>query len=363
MSERRLLIGTYTQGSSQGIHLYRFDTEGAKWQADGVIESESPSYLVATRDGRYLYAANEIGAERPGEVSALRFEAGSGEFTLLDRVSSQGADPCHLLLSPTERYLFVANYSGGSLAAFERRQDGGLNDAVQVFGFGGGSRVDPERQQAAHLHSCEISRDGRFLYACDLGNDCLYRYPLDELIEPGDNAPLDQRGFARLPLAPGSGPRMMRFGADGRFAYVIGELDGMIEVFRYAEGELESLQRISLAPPVLDDEEIVHGAAELALAPDGRFLYASNRGSRDEIVVYAVDASSGLLTLVGHQASGGRTPRHFNFIDEADGLLVGNQDSGSVVLLERSVASGRLAAPSASIAVDQPAFILSLPLR
>ncbi|WP_262927295.1 lactonase family protein [Phytohalomonas tamaricis] len=356
MNECHLLVGTYTQGQSEGIHRYRFEATTGRCEEKGVTTTPSPSYLAIAHDQRFVFAVNEIGSDRPGEVSAFRFYPRTGELTFINKVSSQGADPCYVSVSPDGRYLFIANYSGGSLAVIPVDESGRLDKAVQVIEFGGGSRVDPERQEAAHIHSTVVSPDSKYLFVGDLGNDKLYRFTITDDVRQ----PLHEESAVHLPVDPGKGPRLMHFSPDGRFAYLIGELDGDIDVLAYANGELEKVQSVNMAPKGV--HTLKHGGAEVQMSPDGRFLYASNRGSQNEIVIYAVNAENGMLTLQGHESTRGETPRHFTLDPSGRFLLVGNQDSGHIAVFKRDINSGLLQKTPEIIELDDPAFLLMVPV-
>ncbi|MGJ8526647.1 6-phosphogluconolactonase [Halomonadaceae bacterium LMG 33818] len=348
----QLFVGAYTGGSSEGIHIFQWDESNDRYQPKQVIKSEHPSYLAFNKNGNVFYAANEIGADRPGRVSAFHLE--NGQWQLINDSSSEGADPCHLLLTPNERYLIVSNYSGGSLAVYELGLDHGLRAAVQVLAFSGGSQVRPE-QEAAHIHSTLVSPDGQYVFAFDLGNDCLYRFPLDEVVAPGANSPLDFSQQTTIELTPGSGPRMGRFSPNGRFLYVLSELDGSIEVFSYRQGKLESIQRVALVDPARDIESAENSGAELVFTQDGNILLASNRGNLNEIVSFHVNHETGHLDYASAESTGGTIPRHFTPIDDK-GILVANQGSGSLVLIDHE-AGESLRRHGVVAEIDQPAFV------
>gem|GEM_PF-813439 len=348
----QLFVGAYTGGSSEGIHIFQWDESNARYQPTQVVRSEHPSYLAFNRNGNVLYAANEMGADRSGRVSAFHQE--NGQWQLINDSSSEGADPCHLLLTPNERYLIVSNYSGGSLAVYELGLDHGLRAAVQVLAFSGGSQVRPE-QEAAHIHSTLVSPDGQYVFAFDLGNDCLYRFPFDEIVAPGANTPLDFSQQTTIKLAPGSGPRMGRFSPNGQFLYVLSELDGSIEVFSYHKGEVESLQRIALVDPSRGIESAENSGAELAFTRDGNLLLASNRGNLNEIVSFHINHKTGHLDYADVESTNGTIPRHFTLIDDK-GILVANQGSGSLVSIGYE-AEGALHSHGVVAEIDQPAFV------
>lgn len=359
-----LLVGTYTDGGSDGIHVYRFDSGTGSVTPVSSAKTENPSYLVPSRDGRTVYAVNELPgdngpASRRGGISAFGFDAETGTLTFLNRVSAEGNDPCYLSLSPDGRYLIAANYSvasdpGGSFSAFPLLADGRVGAAVQTVHHQGTGPVRG-RQDSAHVHSTVFSPDGTYLFVQDLGADRIfeYRYTPDggrRIFTPAD--PRD------TPVQAGSGPRHLVFSANGRFAYVTNELNASVGVYGYRDGRLARIETVPMAEPGFQGKV---GAAALHLSPDGRFLYASNRGDANEIVIYAVDADSGRLRLVDRQSSLGRTPREFLIDPSGRWLIVGNQDSDSVVVFRRDIATGKLD-PDVTVPVGKPVDFKLVPV-
>lgn len=361
-----LLVGTYTGSGSDGIYVYRFDTDSGRVSPVSSAKAENPSYLVASRDGRHVYAVNELpGDAGPasvrGGVSAFDFDAKTGALKFVNRVSAQGNDPCYLSLSPDGRYLVVANYSvasdpGGSFSVFPVEATGALGAAVLNVHHEGTGPVKG-RQDGAHVHSTVFSPDGKYLFVQDLGADKLYsyRYTLDGsrgLIGPTES---------RYTLAKaGSGPRHLVFGANGRFAYVTNELNASVDVYRYDDGRLAHVETVPMTAPGFAGKV---GGGALHLSPDGRFLYATNRGDANDIVIYAVNAADGKLTLVGRQSSLGKTPREFAIDPSGKWLIVGNQDSDSMFVFRRDIASGRLEPNPARIRIDKPVDFKFVPVQ
>lgn len=340
-----LLVGTYTGSGSDGIYVYRFDTDSGQVSPVSSAKAENPSYLVASRDGRHVYAVNELpGDAGPasvrGGVSAFDFDAKTGALKFVNRVSAQGNDPCYLSLSPDGRYLVVANYSvasdpGGSFSVFPVEATGALGAAVLNVHHEGTGPVKG-RQDGAHVHSTVFSPDGKYLFVQDLGADKLYSYRYTPDGSRGLIGPTE----SRYTLAKaGSGPRHLVFGANGRFAYVTNELNASVDVYRYDDGRLAHIETVPMTAPGFAGKV---GGGALHLSPDGRFLYATNRGDANDIVIYAVNAADGKLTLVGRQSSLGKTPREFAIDPSGKWLIVGNQDSDSVFVFRRDIASGRL---------------------
>lgn len=361
-----LLVGTYTGSGSDGIYVYRFDTDSGRVSPVSSAKAENPSYLVASRDGRHVYAVNELpGDAGPasvrGGVSAFDFDAKTGALKFVNRVSAQGNDPCYLSLSPDGRYLVVANYSvasdpGGSFSVFPVEATGALGAAVLNVHHEGTGPVKG-RQDGAHVHSTVFSPDGKYLFVQDLGADKLYSYRYTPDGSRGLIGPTE----SRYTLAKaGSGPRHLVFGANGRFAYVTNELNASVDVYRYDDGRLAHVETVPMTAPGFAGKV---GGGALHLSPDGRFLYATNRGDANDIVIYAVNAADGKLTLVGRQSSLGQTPREFAIDPSGKWLIVGNQDSDSVFVFRRDIASGRLEPNPARIRIDKPVDFKFVPVQ
>ena len=341
-----LLVGTYTHaGKSDGIYVYRFDPQSGSVSPLSSVQTVNPSYLVLGDGNRTVYAVNELPgdngpASERGGVSAFSFDAGSGQLKLLDRVSAQGNDPCYLSLAPDGRHLFVANYSvaadpGGSFAVLPIQGDGTLGNAVLSVHHEGSGPVKG-RQDGAHVHSTVMSPDGRYLFAQDLGTDKLYVY---RYTPDGGGGLVSPSVPPYVPMKPGSGPRHLVFDAHGKYAYLTSELAATVTVLRFRDGTLEPLQTIELGAPGFKGKQ---GGGAIHLSPDGRFLYATNRGDANEIAIFAVNARDGTLKLVGRQSTLGRTPREFAIDPTGRWLVVGNQESDTAYVFRRDPKSGTL---------------------
>ncbi|AOJ92297.1 lactonase family protein [Burkholderia multivorans] len=361
-----LLVGTYTDTGSDGIYVYRFDTSTGSVAPVSSAKTVNPSYLLPSRDGRVVYAVNELPgdngpATQRGGISAFRFDAKTGALTFIDRVSSEGNDPCYLSLSPDGKYLVTANYSvaadpGGSFALFPVRDDGGVAPAVLSVHHEGKGPVRG-RQDNAHVHSTVFSPDGRYLFVQDLGLDKIYGYRYTVDGSRGLISPTDTR---YTPVKAGAGPRHLVFSADGRFAYMTSELNASVEVFGYHDGKLTPIETVSMIAPGFKGKV---GGGAIHLSPDGRFLYVSNRGDANEIVIYAVNQADGRLKTVGRQSSLGRTPREFLIDPTGKWLIVGNQDSDTFYVFGRDVGSGQLAANPRKVAVGKPVDFKLVPVQ
>lgn len=361
-----LLVGTYTgNGKSVGIYVYRFDPQTGRTTQLSSAPTVNPSYLAVGSGNRTVYAVNELPgdngpADERGGVSAFSFDPASGHLALLNRVSSQGNDPCYLSLSPDGKYLFLANYSvaanpGGSFAVLPVGSGGSLGAAVLSVHHEGSGPVKG-RQDNAHVHSTVFAPDGRFLFAQDLGTDKLYGYRYTPDGSGGLLSPIPTR-YVNMPT--GSGPRHLVFDAKGQRAYLTSELSATVTVLQYANGELTPLQTIRLAAPGFTGKQ---SAGAIHLSPDGRFVYATNRGDANEIVIFLVDPHDGKLKLVGRQSTLGRTPREFAIDPSGRWLIVGNQDSDTAYVFSRHPDTGLLGPNPVRLDIGAPVDFKFVPV-
>ncbi|MDR5833416.1 lactonase family protein [Caballeronia sp. LZ034LL] len=356
-----LLIGTYTAGGkSEGIYVYRFDTANGELSRIASAQTVNPSYLVVSRDRNYVYAVNELPgdngpASQRGGISAFRFDRASGQLSFLNRVSSEGNDPCYLAISPDGKYLLTANYSvasnpGGSFAVFPLAADGRVGTSVLTVHHEGAGPVKG-RQDNSHVHSTVFSPDGKYLFAQDLGVDKVfsYRYTPDPAASSrGLFGPTEAR---YTPIKPGSGPRHLVFDASGRHAYLTTELSASVLVFDYRDGKLTQTQSV---PMFASGFRGKIGGGALHLSPDGRFLYATNRGDANELVAFSVDPSNGQLKLLHRYPTLGKTPREFAIDPTGRWLVVGNQESDSVYFYRRDPQTGELASDPKQLSIGSP---------
>jgi len=343
-------VGTYTVRGSQGIYAYRFDARSGELTALGLAaETTNPSFLAVDPSGRFVYAVNELSnyhGEKSGAVSAFAIDRATGKLTFLNDVSSHGAGPCYVSLDKTGKYVLVANYDSGSVAVFPRQKDGRLSPA-SAFVQHHGSSVNHERQEGPHAHSIEVSPDNRFALAADLGLDHLLVYRFDPA--KGTLMPNDPP-FAQID--PGLGPRHFAFTPNGRFVDVVSEMGSSVTAFSYdaASGVLDKLQTLSMLPKGFKGE---NDGAEIYVHPNGKFVYASNRG-RDCIAVFAIDATKGTLTPVEDVPTQGKTPRHFALDPTGSYLFAENQDSDTIVIFRIDRSTGRLTATGHVVHVPSP---------
>jgi 6-phosphogluconolactonase len=354
-------IGTYTQegSTSKGIYAYRFDSDTGKISTIGLAaETTNPSFLAVHPNHRFLYAVNEIGnykGQKSGAVSAFAIDRATGKLTFLNEVASGGADPCYITVDKTGKYVLVANYTGGSISAFPVLEDGRLGEAsafVQHTGHG----TNPQRQEAPHAHSIDLSPDNRFAIVDDLGLDETLVYKFDST--KGSLSPNDPP-FAKAD--PGAGPRHFALHPNGKFGYVVNEMGSTVSVYRYggAGGALHPVQTISTIPK---DFTKLNEDAEIEIHPSGKFLYASNRG-HDSLAVFAIDASKGTLTLVEYASTKGQSPRHFEIAPGGALLFAANEKSDNIVIFRIDQKTGRLTPTGQVLEESQPVCVKFVPVE
>lgn len=349
-AESLVCFGTYTGANSEGIYVSRFDSATGRLSTPELAaKTSNPTFLAVAPGEHFLYAVNEvddIGGKHTGAVSAFALDAKTGKLTPLNQQISGGAGPCHISVDATGKCLLVANYGSGSIAALPVHADGSLGEAATTIQHHGSS-VNLKRQAGPHAHFILPSPDNRFALNCDLGLDKVFVYRLDATAA---RLVANDPPFALA--APGSGPRHLAFSPDGKLVYVISEMGGTVTVFRYAatNAAMTEVQTVSTLPK---DFAGNNTAAEIALAPDGKFLYASNRG-HDSIAVFAVDRKTGKLTFVEHQSTQGHTPRHFAIDPTGRWLLAENQASDSVVVFAIDAGTGRLKPTGQTVSIGAP---------
>ena len=251
----------------------------------------------------------------------------------MNQVSSHDEGPAHITLDRTGKYALVSNYTLGSVAVFPVLKDGRLGEATS-FVQHKGSSVNPERQKGPHAHAIALSPDNRFAVVADLGLDQLLVYSFDAAKGTLGAKP------QIVKAAPGAGPRHLVFSSDGRFLYVINELQSTVVTYSYnaATGALHELQTISTLPKTFSGNNT---AAEIEIHPSGKFLFASNRGE-DSIAVFAIDSDTGTLMHVENDPTGGKTPRNFAIDPTGSWLLAANQDSDDIVVFRIDHKTGHL---------------------
>lgn len=356
-----LLVGSYTQGKSQGIYRLQFNSDSGRITPEPlqVFKTANPSWLTLSKDQQRLFVVNENGKGQTdvvGRVSSLAIDPKTNELTLINQVKSLGEEPTHSSLSADERYLFVANYGvhedpGGSLAVLPINAQSQLQPVTQMSSHQA-SLVNPERQMSAHVHSVVSSPDGKFVFANDLGADKIFVYRYDPAANP--EHPLVAANPPAVELPAGSGPRHLLFSKDGKHAYLTTEMSAQVFVFDYTDGHLKQRQAVDLAHGQPQEKR---AAGALHTSADGKFLYVSNRGKANELLVFAIDPTTGELTEIQRRSVEGDHPREFALSPNGKFLLIANQMSNAIVVIERDAKTGKLGKTVQTLPMDAPSDV------
>jgi 6-phosphogluconolactonase len=315
----RLFAGTYAEGAKKGFFVFDLNREAGTFKL--ISENDAgpnPSYFCISKKNGIIYAANEVSefmGVKGGGVTALSYDAKTGVAKKIGELPVPNGGPAYIAISPGDDYLFLANYSGGSVAVVKINEKGipvSVTDTIVYKGSEG---------TVSHAHMISFDPSGKRVYVTDLGLDRVVIYNFDAV---NGKLKLIPNGIAGLPK--GSGPRHFVFSTDGSRLYVINELNSTITFFNVnINGELKQMQTISTLREGFKGKSY---CADIHLGKNDKFLYGSNRGE-NTIVTFKIE-SDGKLSLAGHTSCGGEWPRNFVIDPSWKYILVGNQNSGNI---------------------------------
>ncbi len=334
-----VFIGTNTGGksASKGIYLADFDAASGKLTEPVLAaEYQNPGFLALHPTKPILYACgqpNKPFADGTDSVAAFSIGADHG-LKFLGEATSGGKGACHVAVDATGRTVALANYGDGSVGTVRLDESGFLGASASAIKHSGPG-ANKSRQNGPHAHGVYFDKANQHLFVPDLGLDQVVIYPFD--------AATSKLGAAlpSLTTAPGSGPRHMAFSPDEKNAYVLNELANTVLATTYSTGKFTSLGTVPTLPADFTDNNTT---AEIEVHPNGKFVYASNRG-HNSIVVYQRDPLTGALTFLQHAPCGGETPRHFKIDPTGKWLLCAHQDSNTISVLPLDPATGMLGEP------------------
>jgi len=343
------LVGTYTDSAHQGIQELYFSPSESKFEVKIIAsEIENPSFVLTNAEGTLVFSLEEGQSKKGGDILVFERSNLSEKLIPLDTIPSFGDHPCYLGLSPNEKLLAVANYTGGSLSLFEVSPSHQLKFIQTILHAG--KSVNPARQGSPHVHSTVFSPDGKYLLAADLGTDKIYVYQIDRSLEN----PLSL--FAEYPMTPGDGPRHLVFSSGGSQILVVQEMAAVLEVFDFENGKISPVSRHSLVSDTFSGKV---GAAEIRVFEDGKFAYVSNRGEANAILVFEHGENG--YVKIQEISSGGIMPRNFNLTRDGLFLIVANQASNDLVVFARNLDTGLLTPTPWKSSIHKPSYLFQLP--
>ena len=336
-------VGTYTHGSSLGIHIFDINTETGTLKERTMVPVHNASYLTKSTNGKYLYSIADEGVE------VLKIEPDGG-LTPINKVGIEGMRGCYLSTDKTGKFLFVGGYHDGKVTVVHTHRDGRLGSVLDgVFHQGIGSVA--ERNFRPHV-SCVIpTPDGKYLCAVDNGVDQVKIYKVNQ-----DTGKLHLFDILRCKLE--SGPRLLCFSKDGRYAYINHELTNSITVYSYnGDGKVPEFEKIQEIETVFDKDEISSACCALKLSPSGRYLYCSSAGE-NTVGIFRVDEESGLLQKICILPISGGYPKDIDVLPDEETMIVLCHASNYMRFFHVDYEKGLLVMKSKQIPVETPNCIL-----
>jgi len=334
-SQQYVFFGSYNwDKNSEGIYVYELNNETGKLtKITSVKDIVNPSYITISSDGKYIYASSESKIKNGGSVSAFSFNKETKKLTYLNQQKSGGENPVYLSVHKNGKWLVNGNYTDAGISVYPLLEDGRIDSLRQILHFSEGS-INPDRQTKAHIHSAVFAPDFNAILFTDLGADKIRIYPF----ESNQQNPLNEKESLFIKTKAGSGPRHLTFSEDGKTAYCIEEMAGEISVYSFRENKLTEIQKISTHP-----SEIKSGfeSSDLHISPDGKFLYATNRGKENNIAIFKIKPDKTLET-VGYKKTFGKHPRTFAIDETGSSLIVTNVATENAVVFKINKKTGAL---------------------
>lgn len=320
-----LYIGTYTDGASEGIYQMTFNAEtGELGESTLAAEETSPSFIAYSPDRKFMYSVSEINTfngTESGYVSAFKVLA-NGDLEFLNKVSSEGAHPCHISINSEGTKIAVSNYTGGTLALYEVSSDGKISKASQLFNHNTDSIV-------SHVHSAQFIKDK--LFVADLGKNAVYEYQLDDTAYTLNSASI-------VPMQENAGPRHFTVSKDNKNIHIINEYANTVTTVLAEGNSYELANNTSTLSANFEGDSY---CADIHLSNDEKFLYGSNRGE-NSIVVFERSSENGQLQKIQNISVEGDWPRNFTLSPDGKFLLVANQKSENISVYSVDLTTGKL---------------------
>lgn len=331
-----VFFGSYNwEKGSEAVYVYELDTVNGKLtKVAASSDVINPGYITISPDGKYIYASSDAKTPNYGTVSSFAFDADKKSLTFLNQQKTGGENPVYVNVDKSGQWLINVTYNQATISVFPLLENGKIDSIAQHFKFTEGSGVNPTRQEKSHTHSAVFEPDYKTVLFADLGADKILQYTFDA----NQKQPLIDSKSSFINTKPGSGPRHITFSKNGKLVYSIEELAGMISVYDFSDINLKEIQRIATHP-----DKITEGfeSSDVHISPDGKFLYATNRGKENNIAIFKV-LNDGKLESIGYQKTGGKHPRTFAIDETGKFIIVTNVISQDVTVFKRNLETGML---------------------
>ena len=344
-------VGTYTNTSSKGIYQYTLDPQTGILRNKRVMaQCTNPSFLALNKDGNILLAVNEVNTNK-GCGTVESYEINEEKLRFISRSSSGGAHPCFVAVNQ-QGVVLTANYSGGNVGLLHMSPKGELSPLLDTQEHN--TPKNGTSEKSAHAHSVYfLPQQQRFLSA-DLGNDEIWCSKWNS-----SQKKIISKKTCTTPTQKGAGPRHMAFHPNGKWVYVINELNSTVSLYDIStKCQLTPRSNYSTLPTNFQGKNY---PGDVHISDDGKYLYGSNRG-HNSIAIFAIDQTSGKLSLVSHESTRGDWPRNFSLSPQGKFLLVANQKSDNIICFARDLKTGMLQYRD-SIQAPIPACILFMHIK
>lgn len=333
-------VGTYTHGNSVGIHIYDVDVELGKMEEKKVVPINNPSHLTVSADGKFLYSIADEG------VAAFKILP-DGDLEPINEKWIGGMRGCYVEVDKENRHLFVGGYHDGRVTMMNLEEDGSIGEVADGIFHNGMGRSIAERNYCPHVNCVKLTPDEKHLCAVDGGLDQVKIYKIDD-----KSGKLKIADILREHL--NSSPRMMRFSKNGKYAYVLGEENNTVDVYKYECTEdgpqFEEIQSI----PTVDAKEKANcGASDIEITEDGKYLFCSNAGV-NTVIIYSIDEKTGMLEEVCDSKISGNYPKTIAVLPDNKHFVSLNHDTNTITTFAVNYEKKCFLMSEKPISIDQP---------
>jgi len=344
-----VFVGTFNRDKQkEGIAVYTLDEKsGELLKVQSVTGILNPSFLAIGSDSNFLYACTESQTPQSGYINSFRFDKQTGRLTELNRQKTGGENPVYLTTSKDNRFLLSTNYTEAGLDVFLLNNNGTVGNRIQTIQYKEGSGAT-EGQDISHSHSVIFSPDQGYVLVPDLGADEIRSYRFNSSLAQ----PVSTESYRQNRAALGSGPRHICFHPNQKNVYCVEEIGGSLSYYQFHKGKLRLKQRVMLH----NSSTGKHSSADVHISPDGKFLYASNRGDENNIAIFSI-RPNGRLQLVDYQSTMGNHPRMFALSPQGQFLVVANQFSNNLRVFKRNERTGKLTPTGQDIPIESPSCV------
>ncbi len=346
-----VFFGSYNwDKGSEAVYVYELDNDTGKLsKVASSSDVINPGYITVSSDGKYIYASSDAKTPNYGTVSSFAFDPDKKSLSFLNQQKTRGENPVYVNVDKSGKWLINATYNQATISVFPLLENGKIDSIAQHFKFTEGSGVNPTRQEKSHTHSAVFAPDYTTVLFADLGADKILQYPFDA----SQNKPLIYNQSTFINTKPESGPRHITFSKNGKLVYSIEELAGMISVYDFSNNTLKEIQRIATHP-----DKITEGfeSSDVHISPDGKFLYATNRGKENNIAIFKV-LNDGKLESIGYKKTGGKHPRTFAIDETGKFIIVTNVNSQDVTVFRRNLETGMLKKVGKPVKINPPTCV------